>query len=60
MTCYENGKIYVIRNNINDMVYVGSTCNLLHKRFHQHKLDMKKEGHKIRPLYKDMLQGLEW
>jgi hypothetical protein len=23
---YDNGKIYQITNNLNDMVYIGSTC----------------------------------
>ena len=34
---YKNGKIYTIRNYVDDGVYVGSTCNPLHKRFYQHK-----------------------
>ena len=34
---YINGKIYVIRNHINDLVYVGSTTQSLSKRFSWHK-----------------------
>jgi hypothetical protein len=34
---YKNGKIYVIKNHINDMVYVGSTTQPLYKRFSLHK-----------------------
>ena len=54
MTCYENGKIYIIRNNVNEMVYIGSTCNPLHKRFYAHKRDMKNKCNMHKPLYKDM------
>ena len=55
MACYENGKIYAIRNNVNDMVYIGSTCNPLHKRFYDHKHHMKTENCMNIPLYKDMV-----
>ena len=34
---YKNGKIYQILNNVNDDVYVGSTTQLLCKRFYCHK-----------------------
>jgi hypothetical protein len=35
---YQNGKIYTIRNKNNDtLIYVGSTIQPLHKRFHAHK-----------------------
>ena len=34
---YDNGKIYQIINNIDDMVYIGSTCLPLRKRFYNHK-----------------------
>ena len=35
---YKNGKIYTIRNKNNDtLIYVGSTIQPLHKRFHAHK-----------------------
>jgi len=38
---YANGKIYVILNHINDLVYVGSTTQSLSKRFSAHKGNMK-------------------
>ena len=38
---YENGKIYVIRNYCNDLVYIGSTTQSLSKRFSWHKASMK-------------------
>lgn len=31
------GKIYIIRNNVNDKVYIGQTIQLLRKRFAEHK-----------------------
>ena len=34
---YQNGKIYQITNNIDDMVYIGSTCLPLRKRIYNHK-----------------------
>ena len=29
MSFYDNGKIYKLVNNVDDKIYVGSTCNLL-------------------------------
>lgn len=37
MSKYQNGKIYMIRNEINDMVYIGSTISPLCKRWWIHK-----------------------
>jgi hypothetical protein len=34
---YDGGKIYVVRNNENDRVYVGSTIQSLSKRMYEHK-----------------------
>ena len=34
---YQNGKIYKLVNDVDDLLYVGSTCNALHKRFGEHK-----------------------
>ena len=36
---YHNGKIYKIVNNVDDMVYIGSTCLSLSKRKHLHKTE---------------------
>ena len=44
---YKNGKIYVIRNYINDKVYIGSTTQSLSKRFSLHKSDLHKRKYKI-------------
>jgi hypothetical protein len=38
---YNNGKIYSIRSNQTDQIYIGSTCGLLHKRLYQHRFDYK-------------------
>lgn len=47
---YKNGKIYVIRNHINNKVYVGATTQSLSKRFGEHKSSIKKKY----PLYTEM------
>ena len=41
---YKNGKIYCIRNNITDDIYVGSTTQTLCKRMAKHRNDAKKEN----------------
>jgi len=38
---YQNGKIYKIVNDVNDMVYIGSTTQPLPKRFSGHKAQSK-------------------
>ncbi len=48
---YNNGKIYCIRNSVNDEIYVGSTTQRLSKRMFLHKKDMKTKGGN---LYKEM------
>ena len=37
MPNYENGKVYMICNDTSDMIYIGSTCDELRKRFYTHK-----------------------
>lgn len=55
---YANGKIYCIRNHVNDEVYVGSTCTKLCKRMVNHRGAMKR--YCDRPLYKLMSElGVE-
>ena len=34
---YKNGKVYQVLNNVNDDIYIGSTCQALSKRLHEHK-----------------------
>lgn len=44
---YQEGKIYKIVNNVNNIVYIGSTCGTLQLRFNQHLRDFKRylNGH---------------
>ena len=37
MTDYKNGKIYKLWSPHNDLIYIGSTCQPLHKRLYGHK-----------------------
>ena len=39
---YDNGKIYVLRSNQTDNIYIGSTTQPLYKRIHQHKKDFNR------------------
>ena len=41
---YKDGKIYRIRNNINDDIYVGSTTQPLSKRMAKHRQNAKSEN----------------
>ena len=34
---YKNGQIYAIRSHQTDLIYIGSTCTTLTKRFYDHK-----------------------
>ena len=51
---YKNGKIYRIRNNINDDIYVGSTIQPLSKRISVHRSHAVTAEKKHRPLYTQM------
>lgn len=42
MPDYKNGKIYVIKSNETENVYIGSTCSSLTKRMSSHKSDYKR------------------
>ena len=53
---FKNGKIYKITNNINNEIYVGSTCDILRKRFNNHTKQITQERKKNRPLYKLMIE----
>ena len=41
---YKNGKIYKIVNDINDQLYIGSTCLPLSKRLYNHKKECERDG----------------
>ena len=51
---YQNGKIYTIRNHIDDDIYVGSTTQPLSKRMVWHRSTMKREKICNRKVYKHM------
>ena len=52
---YNNGKIYTIRcRTDNSLIYVGSTIQPLHKRFHSHKSNYTKNKCDNRLLYSKM------
>jgi len=44
---YKNGKIYVIRNHINDLIYIGSTTQSLSKRFSVHKINSNTKKYQL-------------
>ena len=48
-----NGRIYIIRNCIDDDTYIGSTTQQLSKRFHDHKVNSQ-DCNKECPLYMKM------
>ena len=54
MPDFTKAKIYKITNDFNNDVYIGSTCNILTKRFSHHKAVISTEQH--RPLYKLMAE----
>ena len=44
---YKNGKIYCIRNTVDDDIYVGSTTQPLSKRMVKHRCDAKTRPEKM-------------
>jgi hypothetical protein len=56
---YQRGQIYTIRNITDDtLIYVGSTINMLAKRFDRHKRDFKSGKNKI-SLY-NYIENNDW
>ena len=53
---YQKGKIYKIWNDINDEIYVGSTCCMLCKRMSKHRDSMKVPDKQHRSLYQLMAE----
>ena len=41
------GRIYIIKNDLNDKVYIGSTKEPISRRFSKHKYDMKRKHSKL-------------
>jgi len=54
---YSNGKIYKLVNNVDDEIYVGSTCLPFAKRFYWHKTSAKR--YPERKVYKH-LNAIGW
>ena len=50
---YKRGKIYIIRNSVDDKVYVGATYQELHERMKEHRKDSKNHTRQSK-LYKHM------
>ncbi len=48
---FSKGKIYKITNDYNDEVYIGSTCDILSKRFSSHKRERNCANRKNSKLY---------
>ena len=51
---YQNGKIYCIRNSLDDDLYIGSSCQSLSKRMAWHRDARKKDKKKHFKLYQKM------
>ena len=51
---YSNGKIYIIRNSIDDRTYVGSTCQSLSQRMAEHRSCVNKTRDKDYKIYRFM------
>ena len=47
---YSKGKIYLIRNTLNELLYVGSTCQTVAQRMTAHR-SFAKNTNKIGPIY---------
>lgn len=60
MPNYQEGKIYAIRSNHTEKVYIGSTCSDINKRFYEHKYISKgcqaQEIFKFDDAYIDLLE----
>ena len=64
------GKIYIIRNHINDFLYIGSTINTIKHRFYQHVKCRHRHPNsllytamaefKIENFYADLLEDFEY
>ena len=48
---YSKGKIYLIRNTVNELLYVGSTCQTLARRMAVHRSDAKNTDKCNGPIY---------
>ena len=48
------GRVYCIRNHVDDKIYIGSTIQKLSERMTKHRSRSKKEEYKGRKIYKHM------
>ena len=53
---YSRGKIYIIRNSVNDLTYIGSTCQTLAQRMAQHRRGTNKKNQQHYKLYRTMAE----
>ena len=53
---YKNGKIYCLRNYLNDEIYIGSTCQSLSRRMAYHRQDSIKQNRQRILIYKTMTE----
>jgi hypothetical protein len=51
MANYNNGKIYALKNHVNDLVFIGMTTQSLSLRMAQHKIDSTLTTIKIHKIY---------
>ena len=51
---YQNGKIYCIRNYLDDEIFIGSSCQPLSKRMAWHRQAYNRKKTMNRPLYRKM------
>ena len=51
---FQNGKIYCVRNNITDDIYIGSTCQPLSKRMSFHRNSSRSESKQHYMIYRKM------
>jgi len=56
MVNYENSKIYKLVNNVDDKIYVGSTCGTLRLRKSKHKWELNNNKYPNRKVYNHLNQ----
>ena len=54
MVNYADGKIYKLVNNVDDKIYIGSTCGTLRLRKSKHKSELKNKKYPNRNVYKHL------
>ena len=54
---YAKGKNYIVRNYINDKIYIGSTCQTLSQRMSQHRKNMNSKQSQHMKLYEALQEN---